>query len=359
MALKPIKVSQLNSYIKRIINTDPILGNASVIGEISNLKYHSSGHVYFSLKDENSSVRCFIPNSNVTKLRYRLTEGMEIIAIGYVSVYERGGYYSLNIKDIQVNGEGSLSIAFNELKARLQLEGLFDPIYKKQIPQYPQKIALVTSETGAAVQDMIKIIKSRNNMVDVLIYSVLVQGNDAATSIAGAIDDINNNIKDVAIIIVGRGGGSKEELWAFNEEIVARSIFASEIPIISAVGHEIDFSISDFVSDLRAETPTAAAALAVPDLYELKKQLLQTKEIMRKKLINKVENLENIIKLKKQRLESNNPRNIIAKGYGAIVNENGDLILTVDDVKVNDKIKIILKDGEISTSIENIKRGRI
>ena len=266
MAVKPVKVSQLNGYIKRILQTDPILGNVSVVGEISNLKFHGSGHVYFSMKDEGSRLNCFLPSERAESLRYELSEGMEITASGYIYLYERGGSYSLNIRDIEVAGLGNLSIAFEKLKEKLGKEGLFDAEHKKEIPFFPEKIAVVTSESGAAIRDILKIIKNKNNYVDILIYPVLVQGPAAAGEIAEAICDINENCPDVDTIIVGRGGGAMEELWAFNEEIVARSIYNSNIPVISAVGHETDVTISDFVADRRAETPTAAANLAVPDL---------------------------------------------------------------------------------------------
>lgn len=273
MALKPVKVSQLNSYIKRILQTDPILGNVSVIGEISNLKFHSSGHVYFSLKDESSRISCFLPADRVRNIDFPLEEGLEVTAYGYIYLYERGGSYSINIRDMERSGQGDLAVAFEKLKAKLQSEGLFALEHKKELPSFPYKIAIVTSPTGAAVRDMLKIITAKNNMVDIMIYPVLVQGPAAADDIASAIDDINKNHTDVDVIITGRGGGSAEELWAFNEEIVARSIFASEIPVISAVGHETDFTIADFVADLRAETPTAAADKAVPDIDMLREYI--------------------------------------------------------------------------------------
>lgn len=273
MALKPIKVSQLNKYIGRVMQTDPILGNVSVIGEISNLKYHGSGHVYFTLKDDGSRVNCFMPAGAAEKLRFQLADGMEIIAAGYISVYEKGGYYSLNVRDIQVSGEGGLALAYRAMYDRLSKEGLFDAAHKKPLPLFPEKVCVITSPTGAAVRDMLKIIRSRNDVADVMIYPCLVQGEGAAVQIASAVDDVNARFKDVDVIIVGRGGGSLEDLWAFNEEIVARSIYESEIPVISAVGHEVDFSISDYAADVRAETPTAAAAMAVPDTFALSEEL--------------------------------------------------------------------------------------
>ena len=258
MALKPISVSQLNGYIKRILQTDPILGNVSVIGEISNLKFHGSGHIYFSLKDANSKINCFLPMDQRKYLRFELSEGMEITASGYLYLYERGGSYSLNIRDINVEGRGNLDLAFEQLKNRLEQEGLFDERYKKKLPLFPEKIAVVTSETGAAVRDIIKTIKSRNCMTDIIVFPCLVQGKQAGADIAKTIAKVNDLYPEIDVMIVGRGGGSKEELWAFNEEVVARSIFLSEIPVISAVGHETDFSISDWVADVRAATPTAA-----------------------------------------------------------------------------------------------------
>ena len=273
MGLKPVKVSQLNNYIKRILQSDPILGSVSVIGEISNLKFHNSGHVYFSLKDEKSRINCFLAADNVDAVEDMLVEGNEVTARGYIYLYERGGSYSLNVRTMESAGRGDLAAAFEKLKAKLEKEGIFDPAHKKVLPFFPQKVAVVTSPTGAAVRDIVKIITGRNDCVDIVIYPVLVQGPYAAEEIAHAIKDINENHSDVDIIITGRGGGSMEELWAFNEECVARSIYGSDIPVISAVGHETDFTISDFAADRRAETPTAAAQMAVPDTKELRDRI--------------------------------------------------------------------------------------
>ena len=273
MAMKPVTVSQLNNYIKRILQSDPLLGNVSVTGEISNLKFHGSGHVYFSLKDESSRINCFIAADNLADLGCMPEEGAEVIIEGYIYLYMRGGSYSLNVRRMESSGRGDLAEAFEKLKRKLDAEGLFDTGHKKAIPPFPKKIVLVTSPTGAAVRDMIKIITGKNHIVDIYVYPVLVQGPAAAGEIAAAITDINARHPDTDVMIVGRGGGSAEELWAFNEEIVARSIYDSDIPVISAVGHEIDFTISDLVADLRAETPTAAAERAVPDTALLKEQL--------------------------------------------------------------------------------------
>ncbi|MDD4122248.1 MAG: exodeoxyribonuclease VII large subunit, partial [Eubacteriales bacterium] len=294
MAIKPVRVSQLNSYIKRVLQSDPLLGNVSVVGEISNLKYHGSGHIYFTLKDETSKISCFLPADAIKNIRYELSDGMEIIAVGYIYLYERGGSYSLNVRDITIEGFGNLSAAFDKLKEKLAKEGLFDEKYKKPITLFPRKVAVITSETGAAVRDIVKIIKNRNNIVDVLIYPCLVQGPGAAAEISDAINSVNQLFPEVDTIIVGRGGGSMEELWAFNEEIVARSIFVSKIPVISAVGHETDFTISDFVADKRAETPTAAAQIAVPDIKALKEYIENEKD----DLIHTIKRLVKYMELK-------------------------------------------------------------
>lgn len=300
MGLKPVRVGQLNNYIGRVLKTDPILSNVSVIGEVSNLKFHSLGHVYFSLKDDSSKVNCFLASGNLSRISCPLEEGMEVIATGYISVYERGGYYSLNVRNLEVSGMGQLAAAFEKLKEKLGREGLFLEEHKKELPYFPEKIAVVTSETGAAVRDIIKTIKNKNNVVNILVYPVLVQGPAAAGEIAAAISDINKNHNDVDVIITGRGGGSMEELWAFNEEIVARSIYESEIPVISAVGHETDYTIADFATDKRAATPTAAGEMAVPDTEELAEELERTKEALGADLLSG-------IALKKERLESKNP----------------------------------------------------
>lgn len=399
MAIKPIKVSQLSSYIKRILQSDPLLGNVTVIGEISNLKHHGTGHVYFTLKDESSKLSCFLPADVMKNLRYELTDGMEITAAGYIYLYERGGSYSLNVRDIIVEGKGSLAIAFEKLKEKLSLEGLFEQKYKKDLPTFPNKIAVVTSETGAAVKDILKIIQSRNNYVDVIVYPCLVQGPSAAKEISNAIDNLNLRFPEIDLMIVGRGGGSIEELWAFNEEIVARSIFASKIPIISAVGHEIDVTIADFVADKRAETPTAAAQLAVPNIEELKEyiniikisldrnlaQYLKYLEmrlqqnnlqglrmalegriqlnkiqvdnflrIIRECVNDKIKNHELTLKEYKLTLDTLNPQNIMAKGYAAITDENGILINSAVILKKGQNLNIQFKDGSANTKVEKI-----
>ncbi len=391
MGLKPVKVSQLNSYIKRILQTDPILGNVSVTGEISNLKFHNSGHVYFSLKDEKSRINCFLPSGNVQAALDSLEEGNEVIASGYIYLYERGGSYSLNVKILESAGKGDLAAAFEKLKAKLEKEGVFDPAHKKQLPPFPKKIAVVTSPTGAAVRDIVKIITSRNNCTDVLIYPVLVQGPDAAADIAHAIDDLNRNHRDVDIIITGRGGGSMEELWAFNEECVARSIYASDIPVISAVGHETDFTIADFAADFRAETPTAAAQMAVPDTRELTECIYSLGEEMRRNLRTVCEdrrkNLEMLnprvfardlrgraaleqltadniaadmesriraltdslkhrVELMHEVVVSANPQSILNRGYSIVTDSSGNIVKSADSLQTGQSIEIRLAEGK-------------
>lgn len=403
MAVKPIKVSQLNGYIKRVLQTDPLLGNVSVIGEISNLKYHSTGHVYFTLKDETSKINCFLASEYLRNIRYELSDGIEIIANGYVYLYEPGGTYSLNVREITIEGIGNLTAAFLKLKEKLAEEGLFDEKYKKTIPFFPRKIAVITSDTGAAVRDIIKIIKSRNNIVDVLIYPCLVQGSGAAADISKAIGDVNRLFPETDTIIVGRGGGSMEELWAFNEEAVARSIFASKIPVISAVGHETDFTIADFVADKRAETPTAAAQMAAPDVAALKEYVENEKgnlvhimerlikymelrvagnsigaltaslnhrllyhamksETVFKELLNtlnkRIAEWSSRTERLKDGLDALNPKNIMDRGYAAILDGQRKLAGSAAGFEAGDSLTAVMKDGEIACTVKEVRRDQ-
>lgn len=400
MAIKPVTVTQLNGYIKRILQTDPLLGNVSVTGEVSNLKFHGSGHVYFSMKDQNSKINCFLPADRARDLRYELSEGMEITASGYIYLYERGGSYSLNIKDIEVAGLGNLAIAFEKLKSKLEAEGIFDPAVKKDIPAFPEKIAVVTSETGAAVRDILKIIRNKNDYVDVLVYPVLVQGPAAAGEIAAAIEHINRDWPEIDTIITGRGGGSMEELWAFNEEIVARSIYASKIPVISAVGHETDFTIADFAADRRAETPTAAADMAVPDTGELRsfiddlkdrltvsiERYIQNKTLqlgnldleafrrdiesriameqmridnMKNENFGIVKNMINELLEKtehyKETLDALDPKELMRRGYSAVTDRDGNFIKTIKDINTDDQVIIYMQDGNADCTVNEVR----
>ena len=402
MGLKPVRVGQLNSYIGRILKTDPILGNVSVIGEISNLTFHNSGHVFFSLKDEKSRLRCFLSSWNLEKITCPLEEGMEIIASGYISVFERDGVYNLNVIDIEANGIGQLAIAFEKLKAKLEKEGLFAPENKKPLPWFPSKLAVVTSETGAAVRDIIKTIKNKNDYVNIYIYPVLVQGPAAARDIASAIDRINAEYRDTDIIITGRGGGSMEELWAFNEEIVARSIFASKIPVISAVGHETDFTISDFTADFRAATPTAAAEMAVPDTHEIRLSLNEMRTALADNLIRNIEMKRNRLnaldpnafakgiadKIAYEQLNADrimegmgeslrhritslreraehlgalinaaDPKAILARGYSVVTDENGKIISSAGELSVGQNVTIETGRGSADARITQVEQG--
>ena len=374
MALRPITVTQLNDYIARVFDSDTLLMNVAVTGEISNLKYHSSGHVYFSLNDENSKVNCFLPSSYVKTLKYELGDGLEITATGKINVYRRGGYYSLFVRNIQVAGEGGLSMAFQLMKEKLEKEGLFDTAHKKPIPAFPHKIGILTSSTGAAVKDIVKIIRSKNELVDIIVFPVQVQGDGAAADIAGMLKFVNDNYDDIDTLIVGRGGGSQEDLWAFNEEILARAIYDSRIPVISAVGHEIDFSISDFVADLRAETPTAAADIAVPDIKELvdrldkfsSEMLLNLKNVLRVGEL-KVEqaysrmkqdmdllllNRYNEIERFKLILEQNDPHRIMERGF-TVIERDGHVIRTPQELK-DGEYDIVFRSGKVRVRIENV-----
>ena len=379
MALRPVTVAQLNEYISRILATDPLLGNISVSGEISNLKFHSSGHVYFSMVDSTSKINCFLPASYVKNLTCPLGDGIGIVAHGYINVYKKGGTYTLFVKDVQVEGEGTLTAAFERLKKQLESEGLFDRAYKKPIPEFPAKIGVVTSETGAAVRDIIKIIKSRTSLVDVIIFPVLVQGPEAPYDIARTLDMINEKFDDIDTLIVGRGGGSTEDLWAFNEEITARAVFRSRIPVISAVGHETDFTICDFVADLRAETPTAAAQKAVPDdnalirsLENAKKSLLSQLSykldyadltclnmirILRNTIVSRLDSYTHLIEQNRITLEENDPRRIMSKGYSILQEDDGKIVSSIYNLEENRRYKIFFKDGSAEFNIADLKKG--
>lgn len=396
MKLRALEISEANSYIKRILANDPILYNLKVKGEISNFKVHSSGNVYLSLKDENSKLNCVIFKTNYNK-ELSLNNGVKVIAHGYISVYERDGAYQLYINSIEVEGIGNLHIEFNRLKEKLSKEGLFDNKYKKQIPKMLTSIGVVTSETGAVIRDIINVIKRRYPKVSIKLYPVSVQGLKSAKEICKGIEFFNTH-NNVDIIIVGRGGGSIEELWSFNEEVVARSVFNSHIPIISAIGHETDFTICDFVADMRAPTPSAAAEISTPSLDELYYKLDNIKNRMNKSLINQVKideyrlknvfdkinaYLENytikdkIIQLDRiydkissevemglsmeteklqgigAMLHNLSPLNTLNRGY-SIVEKDKIVINSIKDVKVRDNLEIVLKDGNLECVVEKI-----
>lgn len=379
MAIKPITVSQLNDYISRIILTDPLLGNIKVTGEVSNLKYHSTGHVYFSIIDSFSKVNCFLSKEYASLMEFILEDGMNITLTGNVNIFKKNGTYSINVKEIEMVGKGNLSIAFEKLKEKLNKEGLFNQEHKLPIPAFPSIIGVITSETGAAVKDIIKTIENKNKIVDIIIFPVLVQGERAALDISNMIDFVNDNYYGIIdTLIVGRGGGSIDDLWSFNEEIVARSIYNSKIPIISGVGHEIDFTISDLVADLRAETPTAAANFAVYDEETLRIKLRQLKDILSEQLNgnynlyqlklqrlseqldnainNKIDDYKSKIEQEKLLIEENNPKKILALGYSIIEDENKNVINSIGCVSPEKTYKLTLEDGELTIQM-NIKNG--
>lgn len=291
---KVYSIKELTLYLKTLLDHDPILSNVWLQGEISNYTHHSSGHMYFTLKDEESRLRCIMFAGNNRFLKFIPKNGMKVMARGYISIFERDGQYQFYIQEMQPDGIGQLYLAYEQLKEKLEKEGLFDPLNKKLLPPYPQTIGIITSPTGAAIRDMIITMKRRYPLVNILLFPVLVQGQGAAESIAEAIQKLNQ-YAGIDILIVGRGGGSIEELWAFNEEIVARSIYQSKIPVISAVGHETDFTIADFVADIRAATPTAAAEIAVPHIDELKVSLAYLVKRLEKRLLQNVEHSKNLL----------------------------------------------------------------
>ena len=387
-------VSQLNSYVKGVLDRDENLAHIFVTGEISNYKAHYSGHLYMTVKDETASIKAVMFAGNATKLRFKPENGMKILAFGTVSLFPRDGSYQLYINDMQPDGVGALNIAFEQLKKKLEAEGLFRQEYKKPLPEFPQKIGVVTSSTGAAVQDIFNVLKRRFPVAEVVLRPCQVQGEGAAEDIAKAIYEFNKlNAADV--LIVGRGGGSIEDLWAFNEEIVARAVFASRIPVISAVGHETDYTICDFVADLRAPTPSAAAECAVPDIFELKANLVSLRQhiisltrnkmniersslssfekrlALRDPVTNINEQRKEIVYLTEKlsiitnsilddnkskisalvgKLDALSPLSVISRGY-ALVEKDDKPVTKVKDLKKDDVISIKLSDGQVEARI--------
>lgn len=389
-----ISVSELNSYIKNKIADDEYLNNVLIKGEISNFKNHYTGHMYFTLKDENSLIKCIMFKSYAQKLDFMPKDGMKVFVLGGVSVFERDGIYQIYVKAMQEDGVGILYKKYEELKQRLDEEGYFDESHKQKIPLMPKVIGVLTSQTGSVIRDIINVSTRRNPNVRIRLYPVPVQGEGAAEKIADGIRFMNeNNLADV--LILARGGGSLEDLWPFNEEIVAHAIYNSKLPIISAVGHETDFSISDFVADLRAPTPSAAAELAVPDLYEIKQKINVYQNRLRMSLVKKVEimklryekcmnsrvfkeptrnindnylridnyikRLENTIKIKQKeektkyielisKLDALSPLKTLTRGY-SIVETDNKIIKSSKQLSTGDKIKLRFSDGQKNAEI--------
>ncbi|WP_295609165.1 exodeoxyribonuclease VII large subunit [uncultured Methanobrevibacter sp.] len=294
MEIECLTVSQINAYINRKLKFDNNLKNVYVKGEISNFKTYPSGHSYFTLKDERSQIPAVMFKGRKHSLKFQPENGMKVIIKGKIEVYERDGKYQLYASTMTEDGIGNLHVAFEQLKKKLKAEGLFDDAHKKEIPEYPGKIGVVTAQTGAAIRDIITTIKKRYPYCEVLVFSTLVQGEQAAPQIVRQIEHAQQF--DIDTLIVGRGGGSIEDLWPFNEEIVARAIYDCKIPVISAVGHEVDFTISDFVADVRAPTPTGAAVMAVPDVNDVKFKIMQLRNRLNKDINEKI--IQNRIKLK-------------------------------------------------------------
>lgn len=318
-------VSELNGFIKNLFDTNRLLSSVSVRGEISNFKLHSSGHLYFSLKDGDGQIRAVMFRGNALRLKFAPENGMKVTVHGSVSVYTRDGSYQLYVSTIEPDGIGALYMAYEQLRAKLEAEGLFDPRHKKVIPKFPSSIGVVTSPTGAAVRDIINVIKRRYPLATIYLYPALVQGEGAEASLIKALDYLDrSNLVDT--VIIGRGGGSIEDLWAFNSERLARRIFECNVPVISAVGHETDFTICDFVADLRAPTPSAAAELAVPDTRELLLWLSGFKDRCDRALIRLVEE-------RRDRLSSLTSRRIFTEPKALVDVHRGALQLTVKDIE--------------------------
>ena len=372
MARKPISVYQLNQYIKRSIETDPVLRDVAVHGEISRITFQRNGYVYFDLKDERSSVSCAIWSDIPDK--DKLASGKEVTVYGRLSVYDVRGTYTIAVNGFDLAGEGDLAIAFAKLKKKLAAEGLFDPAVKKPIPSFPKHVGVVTASTGAAIRDIMRIITDRNDYVDIHLFPVAVQGPQAAGEIAAAIDRADRDFPWLDVLIVGRGGGSEEDLAAFSEEIVARSIFACRIPVISAVGHESDIAISDFVADIRAATPTDAANIAVPDTHLIRDELDRIAERMRIDLGRHLaagENrmqacsmdllgqiLRDRIRMREERadalmgrLEALDPRHTLERGYAMVQSGEGEILTGTGNMQAGDEIRLIMKDGTADAQV--------
>ncbi len=389
MKYNAVTVTQLNKYLKDRFDEDENLGAILVKGEISNFKNHYTGHLYFTLKDENSLIKCIMFKSYAERLAFKPKDGMKVMVFGSVSVFERDGVYQIYVKSMMEDGMGDLHEQFEQLKAKLEAEGLFDESHKKPIPLYPKVVGVLTSQTGAVIRDIINVSTRRNPNVYIRLLPVPVQGPGAAEKIAEKIKVMNEK-KLADVLIIGRGGGSLEDLWPFNEEIVARAIYDSELPIISAVGHETDFTIADFVADLRAPTPSAAAELAVPDVYELKQKinnyqnryrlaLKKKNELMRLRYekcmksrvftdplrkirdmdvtvdsyIQRLENKMKIIHKDSQssyiklvsKLDTLSPLKTLTRGY-SLTEKDNKIVKSAKELEKDDKVKLKFSDGE-------------
>lgn len=400
MQKRIISVSELNEYIKMLFEYDEILRNIYIKGEISNFTNHyKTGHFYFSLKDPGGAVRAVMFRSSASKLKFMPENGMRVIVGGRVSVFPRDGQYQIYVDVMEPDGVGALYMAYEQLKAKLEKEGLFSEARKKPLPEMPKRIGIITSPTGAAIRDMIHILGRRFPLSEIVLYPALVQGAEAPASLIRGVRYFNSE-KKADVLIIGRGGGSIEDLWAFNDENLVRTVAASEIPIISAVGHETDFTLCDFAADLRAPTPSAAAELAVPDMEELKAKLFQSgerislaasrfvakeKEKLKRLSSSRVmqspmnllddkrmallmtervlqSRMESAIAAKRMqfqrevaKLEALNPLSVVTRGYSAVFDEQNRLIKSVHQIKEGDQISFMLTDGTVRAEVKEIK----
>ena len=385
-----LTVSELTGYIKQLVDSDMLLSHVWVAGEISNFKAHSSGHMYFSLKDEKSIIRCVMFRSHNIRLKFRPEEGMRVIIRGYVSVYPQGGNYQLYAEAMQPDGTGALYLAFEQLKKRLEEQGYFDASRKKPIPLLPCAIGVITSPTGAVIRDIINVLTRRYSNCRIILYGSAVQGKEAPSEIIRGIN-LFNELKNVDVIILARGGGSLEDLWPFNDEELAKAIVASEIPVISAVGHETDYTISDFAADLRAPTPSAAAELVMPEKRAMKEQLSifykrlntsllnrlnheknrlqrlsearslikpseqlnqrrQYLDMLERNLLDrsryKLENLKSDLKVLAGKLDALSPLTVLSRGYSVTQNKSGEMIRSVKQMRPGEELIITVCDGK-------------
>ncbi|MBO4929296.1 MAG: exodeoxyribonuclease VII large subunit [Clostridia bacterium] len=401
MAMQPVSVTQLTQYIKLLLDKDEILSQVCVRGELSNYKAHSSGHQYFTLKDEGAVISCVMFRSDAMKMRFRPESGMKVILYGRVSLFPKSGQYQIYVTAMQPDGVGALAVAFEQLKRRLYEEGLFDPAHKQPLPNYPHRVALITSPTGAAVRDMTRILGRRWPMAEVLVCPVRVQGEGAAEEIAAMVDYVDKHqLADV--IITGRGGGSLEDLWAFNEEIVARAIYRCTIPVISAVGHEPDVTISDYVADVRAATPSNAAEIAVQDeaairsalrqlqlrleqaegrkLTQLRQRLdalaqkpvmkrpeayLQQQELQLEMLRQRLEHAgtgmvqKNTLRFQRTaaKLDALSPLKVLGRGYAMVTREDA-VVRSVTQLQPGDPVAVALSDGTVQCTVDAVQRRK-
>ena len=388
MQKRIITVSELNEYLKMLFEYDEILRNIYIKGEISNFTNHyKTGHFYFSLKDAGGSVRAVMFRSSASKLKFKPENGMRVIVGGRVSVFPRDGQYQVYVDVMEPDGVGALYMAYEQLRAKLEKEGLFAEERKKPLPRFPKRIGIVTSPTGAAIRDMLHITGRRFPSAEIVLYPALVQGADAAASIARGIRYFNTK-KSVDLLIVGRGGGSLEDLWAFNEELLVRAVADSALPVISAVGHETDFTLCDFAADLRAPTPSAAAELAVPDTEELLSSLghmndrisLSASRMLKdprafiddKRMALAMDEqalytrMERILAAKRAefqyktaKMEALNPLAVVARGYSAVFDEKGVLVKSVSQLAPGDGVSFALTDGKVHARVEKIESEKI